>query len=495
MPLLASELAQLVDDARTRLGGAAVQKVYVPRPGLCYLDLRVPGRTYTLCLSVEPEVARLSLVAERARGGEGGATGREATFQQLARRELVGRRLASVGLSSVESGPSACVRLAFEKAGSDASPRTLVAELLPHRGRLVLVASAAGAEVGAERILAATSANVEAARTARPGATYAAPESATLREGTSRLAPPLLEAAERLFGQQHGERESERLRREVAAPLKRRRAQLVRTLVKVEAEASRAPEAQAWKARGELLAPNVARLARGMRSIELTTFTADGEAQVTVPLDPALSPKAQVERCFRQYRRLLRGSEVARERLEKLRAELAGLESQLVRVETEPAPALAGALPRAPSRAVGPARAKPFREYRSAKGERILVGKHAKGNDELTFRVARPDDLWLHARGVGGAHVVVPLERGASAGQELLLDAAHLALFHSEAKGEPQGEVSYTPAKFVRRPKGGAPGQVFYTRERTFLVRLEPSRLERLLASASEVNVTQSADK
>ena len=65
----------------------------------------------------------------------------------------------------------------------------------------------------------------------------------------------------------------------------------------------------------------------------------------------------------------------------------------------------------------------------------------------------------------------------------MLLDVAHLALHHSGAKGEPRGEVSYVPVKFVRKVKGGAHGQVTFTREKTFVVRMEPERLERLLKS------------
>jgi predicted ribosome quality control (RQC) complex YloA/Tae2 family protein len=128
--------------------------------------------------------------------------------------------------------------------------------------------------------------------------------------------------------------------------------------------------------------------------------------------------------------------------------------------------------------------ASPYREYHSAKGERIWVGKNAAGNDALTFSRAKPHDLWLHARGIPGSHVVVPLAKGAPASQEVLLDAAHLALYHSDAKGEPRGEVSYTPVKFVHRVKGGAPGQVNYTREKTLLVRIEPERMRRLIETA-----------
>jgi len=92
----------------------------------------------------------------------------------------------------------------------------------------------------------------------------------------------------------------------------------------------------------------------------------------------------------------------------------------------------------------------------------------------------------MHARGVSGAHVVVPLDRGQEVGQETLLDAAHLALHFSRVAGEPRGEVAWTRARLVKRVKGGAPGQVTYTGEKVLSVRVEPARLERLLRSREE---------
>jgi predicted ribosome quality control (RQC) complex YloA/Tae2 family protein len=110
------------------------------------------------------------------------------------------------------------------------------------------------------------------------------------------------------------------------------------------------------------------------------------------------------------------------------------------------------------------------------------VGRGAAENDALTRSVARGNDLWLHARGVTGAHVVVRLDRGKAPDQETLLDAAHLAVHFSDARGEPQADVAYTRAKHVRKPKGAAPGAVVYAQEKVVLLRVEPARTERLLA-------------
>jgi len=78
---------------------------------------------------------------------------------------------------------------------------------------------------------------------------------------------------------------------------------------------------------------------------------------------------------------------------------------------------------------------------------------------------------------------VVRLEKGRAPDGESLLDAAHLAAWFSDARGEPQVEVVHTRAKYVRKVKGSAPGAVTYSQERTILLRVEPSRTERLLAS------------
>jgi predicted ribosome quality control (RQC) complex YloA/Tae2 family protein len=128
----------------------------------------------------------------------------------------------------------------------------------------------------------------------------------------------------------------------------------------------------------------------------------------------------------------------------------------------------------------------PYRLFRSAAGTAILVGRNAEANDALTVQVARGNDLWLHVRGQTGAHVVVRLERANAPDGETLLDAAHLAAHFSDARGEPQIELAATRAKYVRKVKGAAPGTATYSQERSILLRIEPERVERLLAAEED---------
>lgn len=114
-----------------------------------------------------------------------------------------------------------------------------------------------------------------------------------------------------------------------------------------------------------------------------------------------------------------------------------------------------------------------FRRYLVAGGLTVLVGKNAKQNDELTTKFAKKEDIWLHARGVAGSHVVLQ-STGAKNKQipkEAIEQAAEIAAYFSEAKTQTLAPVSYTQKKFVRKPKGSGPGAVIMEREDVIMVK------------------------
>ena len=108
------------------------------------------------------------------------------------------------------------------------------------------------------------------------------------------------------------------------------------------------------------------------------------------------------------------------------------------------------------------------RHYLTSRGLSLLVGRGARENHHLTFTVARPDDLWLHARDVPGAHVVVRDPEGRAAADDLR-EAAEVAAFFSEARGESQVDVHVTRRKNVRPARGGA-GRVLLGHSETLRV-------------------------
>ncbi|HEV2473139.1 MAG TPA: NFACT RNA binding domain-containing protein, partial [Chthonomonadales bacterium] len=108
----------------------------------------------------------------------------------------------------------------------------------------------------------------------------------------------------------------------------------------------------------------------------------------------------------------------------------------------------------------------------SRDGFTILIGKNSRQNEEVTFRQAAANDVWLHARGVPGAHVIIKAG-GRDIPRSAILEAAGLAAYYSQARGSTSVPVDYTLQRHVRHMKGGGPGMVIYDRERTLYA--EPS--------------------
>jgi predicted ribosome quality control (RQC) complex YloA/Tae2 family protein len=211
-----------------------------------------------------------------------------------------------------------------------------------------------------------------------------------------------------------------------------------------------------------------------------TSFVSPAEPDLIIALDPELSPTENAQRYYVRYRKAAdalphlerrRKALVARrDALEELafeveRAEsgtLAELEADLDAVEGRPRrPATSNAQPPSNAR-----RRAPLRVDRPS-GARIYVGRSPRENVEVTFRVARPDDLWFHARGVPGSHVVLQAPPGNAPADDDLNAAADLAATHSKARNAPRVEIDYTERKHVRKQRDGAAGLVWYTNART----------------------------
>lgn len=111
----------------------------------------------------------------------------------------------------------------------------------------------------------------------------------------------------------------------------------------------------------------------------------------------------------------------------------------------------------------------PYRKFKAGKYE-IWIGKNAKSNDQLTS-LAHKEDIWLHARGVGGSHVVIRMGNQKDyPPKDVILTAAGYAAFYSKAKGMKTAPVMYTKRKYVRKPKGAPAGAVVVEREQVEMV-------------------------
>ncbi len=479
MSLSAAELSRVLRSLDALgLVDSFLQKLSLAEPRSALLELRRPGRSFRLLLCAESGRTRLHLVSART-----AAPAVPFPFQGQLRAELLGRRLEALE----RLGEDRVLSFRFGAPGAPA--RQLVAELTGRHGNLFLLD-----ENGL--ILGSALPNLSKQRANGAGARYQPPDRTKLgpaADGEERFAGVEGEALshefEALYSETDGAERRQAALREQARPLRAARQRTLRTLERVRGDLERAGAAERERQMGELLRANLHQLARGAQRVTLTDYREDGAHLVEVELDPALSPKAQVERHFHRYRRLSHAKVRAAARLAELNEELAKLEGALTKLEAEgPASSIEGSAerraPAQPPRALsrGAARRLPYREYLSSSGERILVGKSARENDALTFKIAKGNDLWLHARGVEGAHVLIPLERGTEPKGETLREAALLAAASSRGASQGLVEVAVTRARYVRRARSGAPGSVTYSQERTLAVREDPERLRALKA-------------
>ena len=472
MSLSGAELAAVAEELRS-IEGARIQKLGMPAPSTVVLECRQPGRTLFVQLVAESGTARASLIPARP-----ASPATPFGLQGALRTHLTDARIAHVR-SHGRMLELRCETLKCE--------RSLLLEI-GSRGALLLL-------LGNERkLLAAAPSAVLKTRGLRLGGPYEAPPEGDAGTVRWQETPSISEAIEALY--QAATPKPAAPSASLLAPLRSACKRLQRTVDNVSADAARIDEAEVYKRYGDLLKPHLGRIARGATEALVTQWTEKGEAQVAVPLLPNLSAHENVARYYHLHQRLTRAramvearqAEIAY-RLERARALLARAEAagdDALREAVVAEARVEGLLSKTPERAGAGATAQerrpPQRTFTSTTGRRIWVGRNARGNDELTLHVAGANDLWLHARGWTGSHVVVP---GPAPDAETLLDAATLAAHFSAARGERLVEVAATLRRHVRKPKGGAPGAVQYSQERTIALRLEDERLRRLLAAES----------
>ena len=210
-------------------------------------------------------------------------------------------------------------------------------------------------------------------------------------------------------------------------------------------------------------------LSRG--AAEATLTNPESGAPVKIPLDPRLSPVENAQALYKRARRLRRGRPIVQRRLVRIERELAVLQEGLAALEDGQALG-AEAVSMIPSTA---SHSKPVSLTASrvfqVDGYTVEVGKDATQNDVL-LRKARPDDLWLHAKGVPGSHVIVRRQGRSDIPKLVIEKAARLAALYSKAKAEKRVEVSTSLVKYVRKPKGSPPGLVILSQEDTLTVQL-----------------------
>jgi predicted ribosome quality control (RQC) complex YloA/Tae2 family protein len=279
------------------------------------------------------------------------------------------------------------------------------------------------------------------------------------------------------------ERKSGERRGALRARVERVQRRLVADRTRLEQQRDESDAADRLRVAGELLYAHHAEIAPGA-----TVFVAPEAPDDPIELDPALDAKTNAAAIFKRYRKAVTRRDHVGRRLaenaemvaaidelawevEREATSLAELGDELDRLDRPAAAARGGTQARASGasgrhKPTGPSRQAPI-EVALSDDVRILVGRSPRNNADLTFKVARPEDLWFHARGVPGAHVVLRIDSARPATGAELRTAAEFAAFHSKARTSGLVPVDYTQRKNVRKQQNAMPGLVWYTNAKT----------------------------
>jgi predicted ribosome quality control (RQC) complex YloA/Tae2 family protein len=231
---------------------------------------------------------------------------------------------------------------------------------------------------------------------------------------------------------------------------------------------------------GDLLLANIATAVRDGNKTSLTDYYSDGTPQLEIEVAENTSLQDEAARRFRLYTKAKHAREEIAGRLENVDRELIKLETRaedLERVirqrDAEALESFDKPAPKTPLKNARAAESKTIsgvRRYLSTDGYEILVGRSSRDNDTLTFRIAHPNDLWMHAGDYPGSHVVIRNPTRKEIPHRTIIEAAQLAGKFSQASEDAKVVIHYTERKFLSKPKGAAPGLVRLSRFRSITV-------------------------
>lgn len=254
---------------------------------------------------------------------------------------------------------------------------------------------------------------------------------------------------------------------------------------KIEDDLHHAEKFEQYKRFGNLLMMNKETIRKGQTAVELTDVFAPEPPAIEIPLDPKLSAIGNAQRYFKRYRKAKDALKIIQRRkseTEKKMSRLEDISGQLKKHDDQvdleeikrsliglgfPAGETGAKVPKSSTKE----KKISFRMFLTERGTEILVGRNNKENDYLTFKFARPDDLWFHAQDVPGSHVLLrKKDKKSEPSPQQIREAAKVAAYFSKARNEKKAAVIYTQAKYVRKPRKGRPGLALVEREKTILV-------------------------
>ena len=467
-----ASISAIRSELETTLAGRRFGKVFPLSRFDQAIDFRSAGGKY-LFISIEPADPRAYLINRKIRELE------KASVNPSPFHLLLNKHLSGAELTSVEQWPNERAFVFEFKPANEISEQTglkLVAQLTGKSANLFLldnedrIVSSSRDTIGEGQQVGEIYRPPERKSAATESVSPTAPSDANLSEQLDKR--DLEMAAAKLFNALAASARS-KLRREIG-----KRQTLVN---KLETDLAGHGDPERWKRLGDLLLANAGTARRDGSKAWIVDYFDEGAPEIELEVEPNASLTEEAERYFKKYTKSRNAQREIADRVHNVRSELSKLEMQSARLEEaiaardeETVASFAGknlkAEPKKKTGKQSDAAPPGTRSFVSSDGFEILVGKKAKDNDFLTFRVARSLDTWMHAADYPGSHVVIRNPNRKEVPPRTLLEAARLAAFYSQGKSQPKAAVHYTQKKFVNKPKGAAAGLVSLASFKTILV-------------------------
>ena len=253
---------------------------------------------------------------------------------------------------------------------------------------------------------------------------------------------------------------------------------LTRKLAIQEKELEATYDRERLRQLGDIVTANIHRIVKGQTTVRCEDFYDENMAEIDIPISPILSPQQNAAKFYKDYaklknaeKELTRQIELGETELHYLKSVLeelnrAGTDAELEEIKRELQDG--GYLrPESGKKRIKQGKVPPMR-FESTDGYPIYVGRNNRQNEELTFRLARKDDIWCHASKVHGSHVIISCG-GTTPPDDTITQAAQLAAYYSETSGGQNIPVDVTAVKQVKKIPNGKPGMVIYHTYKTVI--------------------------
>lgn len=266
-------------------------------------------------------------------------------------------------------------------------------------------------------------------------------------------------------------RKKEQLQKSLLSNINSQLKKAVKKLKKQEAELLTAQDEEKWLQYAELLKSSLHEIKTGMKEITLTNYYESDLSEITIPLFEDKSPLENSNYYFKKYKKSKTGQKFISEQIKKTKQEIVELEQEAAELKEEESYLNLVELTASENYRKRELDHKVyFRRLKIDESWEIFIGRSSKENDLLTCKVAKGHDWWFHTRVFQGTHVVLRNYANKQLPDKYRILCAQLAAYYSKAKTSENVPVDYTQIRFVRKPRGSAPGYVTYKNQKTIYV-------------------------